>query len=97
MRIIPRRALKEFWKKHPEAEGALKTWYTRVKRAEWKTPSDVKVDYRNASLIKDNRVVFNIKGNSYRLVTAIHYQSGIVYIRFIGTHNVYDKIDASMI
>ena len=97
MRVISRRTLKEFWEKHSDAEAALKTWYTRVKRAEWKTPSDVKVDYRNASFIKNNRVVFNIKGNYYRLVTAIHYQSGIVYIRFIGTHNAYDKIDAATI
>lgn len=97
MRIISRRTLKEFWEKHSDVEGALKTWHTRVKRAQWKTPSDVKMDYRNASFIENNRVIFNIKGNSYRLVTAIHYQSGIVYIRFIGTHNAYDKIDASTI
>ena len=97
MRIISRRPLKKFWEKHPDAEAALKTWYTRVKRAEWKAPSDVKGDYRNASFIKNNRVIFNIKGNSYRLVTAIHYQSGIVYIRFVGTHSAYDSIDASTI
>jgi mRNA interferase HigB len=97
MRIISRRTLKEFWEKHSDVEGALKTWYARVKRAKWKIPSDVKVDYRNASFIENNRVIFNIKGNSYRLVTAIHYQSGIVYIRFIGTHKVYNKIDASTI
>lgn len=97
MRIISRRTLKEFWEKHSDVEGALKTWYARVKRAKWETPSDVKVEYRNASFIENNRVIFNIKGNSYRLVTAIHYQSGIVYIRFIRTHKVYNKIDASTI
>lgn len=94
MRIISRRILREFWEKHPDMEGALQTWYTRAKRAKWKTPSDVKVDFRNASFIKNNRVVFNIKGNSYRLIAAIHYQSGIVYVRFIGSHDAYDKIDA---
>ena len=94
MRIISPRALREFWEKHADAERPLRTWYTLAKRADWKTPSDVKTDYRNASFLKNNRVVFNIKGNSYRLVTAIHYQSGIVYIRFVGTHDGYNKIDA---
>ena len=71
MRIISRKALREFWAKHADAEQSLKAWYTNVKRADWKTPSDVKDTYRNASFVENNRVVFNIKGNSYRLVAAI--------------------------
>ena len=78
MRIISRSALREFWAKHPNAEGSLRVWYANVKRAKWRTPSDIKAIYRNASFIENNRVVFNIKGNSYRLVTAIDYQYGIV-------------------
>ena len=71
MRIISRKALREFWAKHADIEQSLKAWYTNVKRADWKTPSDVKDTYRNASFVENNRVVFNIKGNSYRLVAAI--------------------------
>ena len=97
MRIISRSALREFWAKYPNAEGSLQAWYANVKRAKWRTPSDVKANYRNASFIENNRVVFNIKGNSYRLVTAINYQYGIVYVRFVGTHQAYDRINAATI
>ena len=97
MRIISRRTLREFWVKHPDTERPLQAWYANVKRADWKTPSDVKATYQNASFVKNNRVVFNIKGNSYRLVVAIDYQYGIIYIRFVGTHQVYDKIDVAAI
>ena len=117
MRIISRRALREFWVRHPDAEQPLivdfgitytpvgagspspiitecagnyelyyKVWYANARHTDWKTPSDVKATYRNASIVENNRVVFNIKGNFYRLVTAIDYQYGIVYIRFVGTH-----------
>lgn len=97
MRIISRRALREFWAEHPDAEQPLQAWYANAKRADWKTPSDVKLTYRNASIVANNRVVFNIKGNTYRLVTAIDYQYGIVYIRFIGTHQTYNKINVATI
>ena len=97
MRIISRKALREFWAKHSDAEQPLRAWYANVKRADWKNPSGVKAAYRNASLIANNRVVFNIKGNSYRLVAAIDYQYSIVFIRFLGTHQEYDKIDATTI
>ena len=97
MRIISRRTLREFWARHPDAEQPLQTWYMNVKHANWKTPSDVKAIYRNASFIENNRVVFNIKGNSYRLVAAINYQYGIVYIRFVGTHQTYNKIEVATI
>ncbi|MDE0087800.1 MAG: type II toxin-antitoxin system HigB family toxin [Candidatus Poribacteria bacterium] len=97
MRIISRRTLKEFWAKHSDAERPLQAWYANVKRENWKTPSDVKVTYRNASFVENNRVVFNIKGNTYRLVVAINYQYGIIYIRFIGTHQEYDRINAATV
>ena len=97
MRIISRRALREFWAKYSDTEQPLQAWYANVKRADWKTPSDVKATYRNASFVENNRVVFNIKGNSYRLVAAINYQYSIVYIRFIGTHQAYNKINVATI
>ena len=97
MRIISRKTIREFWEKHPDAEQALEAWYHDAKRAVWKTPADIKNVYRNASFVGNNRVVFNIKGNQYRLVVAIQYQHGIIYIRFIGTHAEYDKIDAATI
>lgn len=97
MRIIARRTLREFWEKHPDAEQPLRAWFDRVKKVDWQTPTAVKDDYRNASFVANNRVVFNIKGNDYRLVTAVNYEFGIVYIRFVGTHREYDKIDASTI
>ena len=97
MRIISRRALREFWEKHPDARQSLQAWYVDVERVEWKTPSDIKDVYRNASIVGNNRAVFNIKGNHYRIVVAIQYEFGIVYIRFVGTHPEYDKIDATRI
>jgi mRNA interferase HigB len=97
MRIISRKTLREFWNRHPDAQQALQAWYHDAKRATWKTPADIKNVYRNASFVGNNRVVFNIKGNQYRLVVAIQYQHGIIYIRFIGTHAEYDKIDATTI
>lgn len=97
MRIISRKALREFWEKHPDAEFSLRAWYANIKRAAWKTPADVQNAYRNASFIANNRVIFNIKGNRYRLVAAIDYRYGVIYIRFVGTHGNYDKIDAAII
>lgn len=93
MRIISRKALRDFWAKHPDAEQPLRAWYTNVKRADWQTPADVKLDYRSASFVANNRVIFNIKGNRYRLVAAIKYQYSSVYIRFVGTHAEYDRVD----
>jgi mRNA interferase HigB len=86
-----------FWKRQPDARQSLQAWYTDAKQADWKTPSDIKDHYRNASILSDNRVMFNIKGNKFRLVVAINYKIGIIYIRFVGTHREYDKIDSSAI
>ena len=97
MRIIARRTLREFWEKHPDARQALQAWHADVKRADWKTPAEIRAIYRNASFIADNRVVFNVKGNQYRLIVAVQYQHGLVYIRFVGTHQEYDRIDAASI
>ncbi len=97
MRIIARKTLREFWEKHPDAEQPLQAWYHDVKQANWKSPGDIKVAHRNTSFVGRNRVVFNIKGNKYRIVVAIHYDFGIVFIRFVGTHKDYDSIDAGRI
>jgi mRNA interferase HigB len=97
MRIISRKTLKEFWERRPEAQQALQAWHADVKQAAWKSPADVKSVYRNASIVANNRVVFNIKGNTYRLVAAIQYEFGIVYIRFVGTHHEYGQIDAATV
>lgn len=97
MRIISRKKLREFWEQHPDARQPLQAWYADVKQARWKTPVDIKNVYRNASIVANNRVVFNIKGNTYRLVVAVQYQYGIVYIRFVGTHQAYDQIDVTTI
>ena len=97
MRIIARKTLREFWQRHSNAQKPLQAWFADAKQAHWKNPNDIKKIYRNASVINNNRVVFNIKGNDYRLVVAINYDFGIIYIRFIGTHKEYDRIDATTI
>lgn len=97
MRIISRKKLRDFWNQHPDAQASLQAWYADVKQAEWKTPTEIKNLYRNASFVANNRVLFNIKGNKYRLVVAVQYEYGIVYIRFVGTHGEYDKIDAATV
>ena len=97
MRIIAKRTLRTFWKRHHKAKGPLKAWHQEVARADWSTPSEVKAQFRSASVLQDNRVVFNIAGNQYRLIVKINYPYRIVYIRFIGTHADYDAIDAATI
>jgi mRNA interferase HigB len=93
MRIIAKRTLREFWTAHPDAEEPLLAWYREVEGEDWDMPAKVKAKYGNASIVGDNRVVFNIKGNSYRLVVRINYPYRVVYIRFIGTHAEYDEIN----
>lgn len=97
MRIIARSRLRDYWAKHSDVESALEAWYQDVSRAAWKTPNDVTRIYPNASIIAGNRIVFNIKGNQYRLIVAVSYTTGIVYIRFVGSHQEYDKVDAATI
>jgi mRNA interferase HigB len=97
MRIISRKKLREFWERHPDARASLESWFADVKHATWETPNDIKSIYRNASFISNNRVVFNIKGNKYRIIVVVQYACQIVYIRFVGTHTEYDKIDAATV
>lgn len=95
MRIIARSTLKQFWEqsRHADAEQPLKAWFAFVKEADWSTPADVKLAFRNASFVGNDRVVFNIAGNKYRLVVRINYPYRVCYIRFVGTHAQYDAID----
>ena len=97
MRIIARKALIDFWKKWPDSTEPLKAWFKVAGEAEWRNPQDVKAQYKNASILKDGRAVFNIAGNKYRLVVWINYDYSVVYIRFIGTHREYDRIDVQKI
>jgi mRNA interferase HigB len=97
MRIISQRILREFWEKHPDAATPLQTWYHDVEKSTWTGPADIKAIYQNASFIANNRVVFNIKGNHYRIVVVVVYRHGLVYIRFVGTHEEYDRIDVTTV
>lgn len=97
MRVLSRKTLREFWIKHNDCEQQLKAWYEEANDAHWRTTNDIKREYPSASFLEDSRVVFNIKGNKYRLITRINYKYGIVWIRFIGTHAEYDKIDGTTI
>lgn len=96
-RILSKRTVKEFWKKFPDSKDYLETWFETAKGANWQNPSDIKEFYSTVSILKDSRVVFNIKGNHYRLVAKINYEKQWLFIRFIGTHKDYDKIDANTI
>lgn len=97
MRIIARRTLRNFWKRHPKAKGPLEAWHQEVAHADWASPSAVKAHFRSASILQGNRVVFNMAGNQYRLVVKINYSYRVIYIRFIGTHAEYDAIDVTTI
>ncbi len=96
-RIFAKSTLRIYWEKHPDCEQYLKTWHDTALISDWKTPSDVKQTYANASILKDSRIVFNVKGNSYRLVAKFNFEKQWIFIRFIGTHLEYDKIDANTI
>lgn len=99
MRIIAFRTIREFFEKpeYSASEISLRAWYYDAKTADWKNSNELKRQYNNASIVGDGRVVFNIKGNDYRLVVAIDYEFQAIFIRFIGTHKQYDKIDAKTI
>ncbi len=97
MRVIALRSLRAFWQRHPAAERPLRAWYDEADRANWRSPADIKRSFRHASILKGQRVVFNIKGNEYRLVAALAYNTGVVFVKFIGTHAEYDRIDAETV
>ena len=97
MRIISRKTLREFTVRHPQSKQSLDDWYDMALRAKWDTPADIKQVARSVDILPDNRVVFNISGNHYRLILKIEYEFRIIYIRFIGTHDDYDRVDATTI
>lgn len=97
MKIVAIKVLREFWMLFPDAEQPLKAWVDEVKHASWAQPADIKAKYRSASILKNKRVVFNIKGNDYRLVVSVAFRFGAVYIKFIGTHQHYDAINAETV
>jgi len=97
VRIIARKSLRDFREKHPDAEQPLKVWYAEVSHSAWVHPKDIKARYPEASFLTGNRVVFHIKGNRYRLIIHVRYDLGRVYIRFIGTHSEYDKVNAATV
>ena len=97
MRVIAKKTLREFWIHHGDSKSALESWYKEALDATWKSPQELKRDYPSASIVEGNRIVFNVKGNHYRLIVKINYHYQIMWVRFIGTHAEYDKIDAKTI
>ena len=97
MRVVSLQTLRAYWIKNPETKQALLAWYDEVLSENWTQPTDIKVRYASASILKKRRVVFNIKGNKYRLLVAVAYKIGVVYIKFIGTHKEYDAVDVETV
>jgi mRNA interferase HigB len=97
LRVIAKKILREFWEKHSDCEYQLKAWFQESSKAEWASPNEIKNEYPSASIIGNDRVVFNIKGNSYRLIVKINFDYQMVWIRFVGTHSEYDKVNAKTI
>jgi len=97
LRVIAKKILRDFWDSHADSEQQLKAWYQETSKADWTTPNGIKTEYPSASFLAGNRAVFNIEGNHYRLIVKINYEYQMVWIRFIGTHTEYDKIDAKTI
>ena|SRR6218665_1246658 len=97
MHIISRPKLITFWEKHPDAEIPLKLWFKKSQQAKWNSLNDLKKDFPTADYVKNNRVVFDIKGNKYRIVVVVYFSGQKMFIRFVGTHAEYDKIDAGVI
>jgi len=99
MRVIAKRTLREFWT-HPQyadAKAPLESWHAEALKAKWSSPQEIKAQFRSASILKNNRVVFNIAGNKYRLIVAIDYIRQACFVKFIGTHKQYDQIDAEVV
>jgi mRNA interferase HigB len=97
VRVIAKKILREFWEAHTDCEEQLKSWYQEASNAVWLDTNQIKLEYPSASILPGNRVVFNIKGNHYRLIVKINYDYQMIWIRFIGTHAEYDKINAKKI
>lgn len=99
MRVIAISTLRRFWEDpdHADAEQPLKAWYAEASQGKWDQPATIKAQYGNASIVGNNRAVFNIAGNKYRLVVAFAYKIQVAYVKFIGTHAAYDQIDAATV
>ena len=97
MRIISIKVLKEFIDKHPQSKSSLEAWWNEAKVANWQNSQQIKEKYSSASFVGNNRVVFNIKGNDFRLVVAVAYRFGAIYIKFVGTHEEYNKINVETV
>jgi mRNA interferase HigB len=98
LRIFSRSTLVDFWTKHPDAQGPLRLWFSIVERASWTGPAEIRAIFGTADFLADNRVVFDIKGNSYRLIVQFKYAPlFLAFIRFVGTHAEYDRIDANKV
>jgi mRNA interferase HigB len=97
MHLVSLPPLLSFVSKHPDARQVVLAWCEEVKRARWKQPADIKAQYASASILKNRRVVFNLRGNDYRLIVAVAYNVGFVYVKFIGTHAQYDAVNANTI
>jgi mRNA interferase HigB len=97
VRVIARSTLRSFWEKHTDAREQLLAWLAVAERSDWRSPSEIKATFPSADVLPGNRIVFNIKGNHYRLIVKIHFNTKIVYIRFVGTHAEYDRIDAETV
>lgn len=97
MRVIAVKTLRSFWGKFPQSKQALLAWYEEMEEGNWDNPNQLKAQYRNASVLSNKRVVFNIHGNTYRLIVDIEYRLKIVFVVWFGTHAQYDKIDANSI
>ncbi|MCF8370232.1 MAG: type II toxin-antitoxin system HigB family toxin [Bacteroidales bacterium] len=97
MRVVAKKILREFWEKYTDSEQQLKTWYKEASKAKWYNPIDIKKEYAKASILKSGRIVFNICGNKYRLIVEINFIRQWLFIRFIGTHEEYDKINSEKV
>lgn len=97
MRVIAKKTLRDFWEKYPDSQEPLENWYYEAIKADWSSPQQIKEKFRNVSIVSDNRVIFNIKGNDYRLIVKINYPHRLIYIRFVGTHKQYDTVEATQI
>ena len=97
MRVIAKKILRDFWENHGNCEQQLKSWFLETQKADWENPNQIKEEYPSASILNDNRVVFNIKGNNYRLIVKLNFEYQMVWIQFIGTHAEYDKINSNTI
>lgn len=97
MRVIALRTIRDYYTRHPQAKAALEDWYTKTRKASWSCLGDIRETFASADYVGNQRYVFNIKGNDFRLVVVIQFTPGLVYVRFVGTHAEYDKIDWSTI